>query len=52
MIVIRVMEIQLTEKEEEFVESRHLFLLCWMHVLMLSGATFHLVGCFHQRHRL
>ena len=50
MTVERDQETQLVGKEGEFEEFGHLFLLCWMQVMMLSGTMFHLVVCFRHRH--
>ena len=51
MIVVRIMAIQLSGKEGEFKEFGHLFLLCQMHVMMLSGTIFHLIDCSLHQHR-
>ena len=42
MTAIRVLETQLIGKEEELDEFGHLYLSCWMQVLMSGGTTHHL----------
>ena len=51
MIVVRDQETQLVEKEGEFEEFGHLFLSCWMQVLMSGGITYRLIGCSRHLHR-